>query len=215
MDDAVQEQFFEAVMRGRLGQVRALVKEHPDLLAARNDSGLSGVLTALYYREPEIATLLLHLGAPLDFFESAAMGDTDRMETMLDAQPDLLESFSPDGFQALHLAAFFGRAQVVRLLVERGAGANTYSRNGFGVMPLHSAVAGRHLDAARALLEHGADPNAVQSEDFTPLMAAAQNGMADMVTLLLSFGADPHRRTRDGRTPGDIAREKGFTDLGL
>lgn len=215
MDEAVREQFFEAVMRGRPGQVRALVKEHPDLLAARDASGLSGVLAALYYREPETAALLVQLGAPLNFFEAAAVGDAGTVRAMLEKQPELLESFSPDGFQALHLAAFFGRTDVVELLAERGADVNTYSRNGFGVMPLHSAVAGSHLDTARVLLEHGADPNAVQSEEFTPLMAAAQNGMSDMVTLLLSFGADSNRRTRDGRTPGDIAREKGFANLGL
>lgn len=215
MDEAVRDQFFEAVMRGRLGQVRALVKQHPELLSARDANGLSGVLTAFYYREPEVAALLVRLGAPLDFFEAAAVGDAARLQAMLEAQPDLLDSFSADGFQALHLAAFFGHVEAVKLLAGRGAAVNTYSHNGFGVMPLHSAVAGRHLDVARVLLEHGADPNAVQSEDFTPLMAAAQNGMADMATLLLSFGADPNRRTRDGRTPGDIAREKGFTNLGL
>ena len=214
-EETLAEQFFQAIMRGQSGHVRSMVKHNPDLLQARDASGLSGVLLACYYHEPEVAAMLVDLGAPLDLYEAAAVGVVERVLEILEAQPDLLDSFSPDGFQAVHLAAFFGHARVVELLTGQGAQVNTYSRNGFGVMPLHSAVAGKHLEASRILLEHGANPNAIQSEDFTPLMAAAQNGQVEMVALLLHHGADPSVRTRDGRSPADLALEKGFTNLGL
>jgi len=57
---------------------------------------------------------------------------------------------------------------------------NSPSRNAQRVMPLHSAAAGRHLTIMQALLAHGADPNARQADDFTPLHAAAQNGQIEM-----------------------------------
>jgi len=215
MDAALQEEFFQALMRGQRGQVQAIAAQHPEVLLARNANGLSPVMVACYYGQLELAADLVNLGAPLNFYEAAAVGDVQRVQALLDEDQHLINSFSTDGFQALHLAAFFGRTEVVRLLAQRGARVNTYSRNGFGVMPLHSAVAGQHLEASRILLENGADPNAVQSEEFTPLMAAAQNGQASMVALLLQHGADPAARTRDGRAPADFAREKGFGDLGL
>ena len=46
--------------------------------------------------------------------------------------------------------------------------------------PLHSAVAAGDHDAARALLEAGADPNVRQQGGFTPLLAAAHADDAEM-----------------------------------
>ena len=76
-------------------------------------------------------------------------------------------------------------------------------------MPLHSAVAGGHLEIARALLEHEAQVNAAQAGGFTPLHGAAQNGQVEMVRLLLDYGADVNLRNKDGKTPLDLARAPG------
>ena len=51
-----------------------------------------------------------------------------------------------------------------------------WTRFADALMPLHSAVANRNVAIARMLVEHGADVNAAQQDDFTPLMEAAQNG---------------------------------------
>ena len=44
----------------------------------------------------------------LDIFEAASIGDTETTSKLLDNTPDLLNSFSPDGFTVLGLASFFG-----------------------------------------------------------------------------------------------------------
>jgi ankyrin repeat protein len=63
----------------------------------------------------------------------------------------------------------------------------------FKVMPLHSACATRDPDAryeiAKLLLEHGADPNARQQDDATPLLAADQNKDSRLRDLLVRHGA--------------------------
>jgi ankyrin repeat protein len=62
------------------------------------------------------------------------------------------------------------------------------------VMPLHSAAAAQdpevRYEIAKLLLEAGADPNARQQDDYTPLMAADQHGDARLRGLLVGHGAD-------------------------
>jgi ankyrin repeat protein len=61
------------------------------------------------------------------------------------------------------------------------------------VMPLHSAVAADDPEAqyelAKLLLEAGAEPNARQQDDYTPLMAADQSGDQRLARLLEQHGA--------------------------
>ena len=112
---------------------------------------------------------------------------------MLDEDPSSANAWAEDGFQPLGLASFFGHVEAARLLVERGAEVNSASRNDMKVMPLHSAAATGDPDAryelAKVLLEHGADPNARQQDDYTPLMAADQQGDERLRKLLVDHGA--------------------------
>ena len=61
----------------------------------------------------------------------------------------------------------------------------------------------------RLLLEGGADPNAHQQLDYTPLHGAASRGDVEMAKLLLDHGADRHPKATDGQTPADVARSHG------
>jgi uncharacterized protein len=205
--------FFEAIKTGDSAQVEQLVAQDATLVNARTDNQLSAVLLATYYGQPAIATLLIERGADLTYFEAAATGQLARVQAYLDAQPELLNAFSPDGFQALGLAAFFGHEAVARFLLDRGAEVNTASRNGQQVMPLHSAVASQQLEIARWLIERGADVNARQADDFTPLQGAANNGQMAMVELLLAHDADKTARSTNGKTAADIAEAQGHIAL--
>lgn len=201
----------EALQRGDRKLVRELLNEDPDLAGARTNGGVSVVLLAVYYGEPELAQLMVQLGAPISIFEAAALGDPERARELLEADPELAEAVAPDGFTPLGLASFFGHPEVVALLLECGANPNHASHNAQEVAPLHSAAAGRHLEIARMLLDRGADVHAVQAGDFTPLHSAAQNGQLELVELLLIHGADPQALSAGGQTPLDLAREKGHT----
>jgi uncharacterized protein len=154
---------------------------------------LSEVLQALYRGDQASVDQLLAADPELDVFESAAVGRVDRLRALLDEDPALANAWAEDGFQPLGLASFFGHLDAARLLVERGAEVNSASRNDFKVMPLHSAVAEKDPDTryeiAKLLLEHGADPNARQQDDYTPLMAADQQGDERLRELLVEHGA--------------------------
>jgi len=153
---------------------------------------MSDVLAAIYRGDREEAARLAG-GKELDVFEAAALGRTGRLEELLDADASLANAWADDGFQPLGLASFFGHVDAARLLLGRGAEVNSASRHAMKVMPLHSAAATRDADLryaiAELLLEAGADPNARQQDDFTPVMAADQSGDTRLRELLLEHGA--------------------------
>jgi ankyrin repeat protein len=154
---------------------------------------MSELLQAVYRGDQARADELLAANPELDVFEAAAVGKVDRLRELLDEDPSLANAWAEDGFQPLGLASFFGHLEAARLLVERGAEVNSASRNEMKVMPLHSAAATGDPEAryelAKLLLEHGADPNALQQDKFTPLMEAEQLGDDRLRELLVEHDA--------------------------
>jgi uncharacterized protein len=154
-------------------------------------SELSPILEALYKGDRERAQALAGEADSLDVLEAAALGDA-RLEKLLGEDPEGARTWSPDGFTALHYAAFFGSPEAVRALVAAGADLEARSTNqefAPEATPLHSAVAAGRMENAQALLEAGADPNARQHGGFTPLMEAEQRGDLDLAELLIKHGA--------------------------
>jgi ankyrin repeat protein len=209
--------FIEAIREGNIKQVEEMLDRDPGYLQTPVSGGTSPVLTAIYYGENAIAELLIERGAPLNLFEAAASGRIGRVRVLLDEDASLANAYAPDGFQPLGLASFFGHLPVVELLLERGAAVNSPSNNAQHVMPLHSAVAGRHYEIAKMLLEHGAEANAAQADGFRPLHGAAENGQREMIELLLNYGADKALAQAQGETALDIAvkRSQGEDILSL
>ena len=153
----------------------------------------SPILQALYTGNTAKAEELLGSHPELDIFEAAAAGKTERVRELLRENPDAANAWAEDGFQPLGLAVFFGHADTARVLVDAGADVNSASRNDFKVAPLHSACAAQDPEAryelAKLLLEHGADPNARQKDEFTPLAEAEQVGDERLRRLLVEHGA--------------------------
>ena len=202
------EELFDAIRAGDAERVRALVEREPALASARDEAGLSAVLIARYHRHDAALEALLAAQPELDVLDAAATGRVDVLRSHISASRDALCARSPEGFTPLHLAAFFGGAEAVRLLLVAGMHADADQDNPARVRPLHSAVAARDHDAARALLEAGADPDCVQQGGFTPLLAAAHHDDAEMAKLLLEHGADPTLAADDGRDPAAMAGER-------
>jgi ankyrin repeat protein len=163
---------------------------------------LSPVLAALYEGRRSDAE---RLAEEPDVLEAAALGRLDVLRMHLEGDPEALAARTPEGFTALHLAAFFGGGAAVRVLLGAGAPADADAGNDLGVRPLHSATAARDHDAVRALLEAGADPNVRQQGGFTPLLAAVHADDPEMTRLLLDHGADRTMAADDGRDPAAMA----------
>ena len=212
MNSSITE-LFSAIRQGDLSAVESLLRERPELAAARDASGISAVTWACYVRQaPALAALLARRPA-LDLFDAVAVGDEAHANALLASDPARALAWSADGFSALHLAAFFRRPAIAARLLELGADPSAPSRNPMGVAPLHSAAAAGSVDVCRLLLERGAPVDALQPEGYTALMSAAQQGNAELAELLLAHGASPDLQGANGQTPVTLAEENGHHDL--
>jgi ankyrin repeat protein len=160
---------------------------------------MSDVLQAIYRGDREEAERLA-AGRELDVFEASALGRTDRLRELLDADPSLVYAYGDDGFHPVGLASFFGHVDAARLLYERGADANQIARNEhIQTAAIHAAAAAgdtgqdepTRYELVKLALEHGADPNLAQGGGFRAIDAARQNGDERVEQLLLEHGAQP------------------------
>jgi ankyrin repeat protein len=133
-------------------------------------------------------------------------GESEQVEKLLAADPEL------DVFEA----AAFGRADRLRqLLHEDPSRANAFGDDGFH--PLGLACFFGHVDAARLLLERGADVNALSTNEHvqTAAIHAAAAAAGDettrygLVKLALEHGADPNLPQGGGFRAIDAARQNG------
>jgi ankyrin repeat protein len=138
--------------------------------------------------------------------EALYRGDRDAVDALLTADPTL------NVFEA----AALGRTDRLReLLDEEPTRANAFGDDGFH--PLGLACFFGHLEAARVLLDRGADVNTLSTNEHVQTAAihaaAAAGGdeatRYELVKLALEHGADPNLRQGGGFRAIDAARQNG------
>jgi hypothetical protein len=120
------------------------------------------------------------------------------------------DRYARRGYPEVHDAALKGDVDTLkRLLAEDPKLVD--ARDSSGCTPLHWAAREANLDAARVLLEAGADVNARNNEGKTPLHEVLASPYSTiptwrMVAFLAGRGADPLIPDADGNTPLRLAR---------
>jgi ankyrin repeat protein len=135
-------------------------------------------------------------GAYCDLCTASYIGDLERVRELLDDDPglanrpsDYVTYYACSG-TPLRNAAAAGHAEIVQLLLNRGADPNLPEE---GIAPrghaLHAAVCGGHIEIAKLLLEKGAFPNVDIESSADTLSAAIARSNQPMIELLCTHGA--------------------------
>ncbi|GKZ33149.1 hypothetical protein AbraIFM66950_002933 [Aspergillus brasiliensis] len=167
-----------AVMGRHYEMVELIMRKIPEMpLQAVSYWGLNVLSLAAKQGDVQIVSYLITCGA-----EPNAI--TDMQET------------------CLHEAAENGHADVIRVLLEKGATPDV-ARLRDGSSPLHLAAEGGHVRAVEELLKV-AFVNGRDDHGRTPLHRAASNGEGPVVRLLLDFDADVLVRDFEDKTARDL-----------
>jgi len=129
--------------------------------------------------------------------EAAEEGKTAEVRKLLQAGSDV-NAVDRRGYTALHLAAVYRNLEMVRLLLESGAGVNCRAPE-TGCTPLYVAAVNGDAKIVGLLLEKGAS---LESSDTPGMMmnTAAICGHTSVLKLLLDAGAEVDAFCQ---TPGD------------
>jgi uncharacterized protein len=163
-----------------------LVTAGADVNAA-NDYGVTPLFFAASNGSPAMTALLLKAGAN---------ADTSRLT----------------GETALMTAARTGNVAVVQALLAAGADVSAREAD-MGQDALIWALAERHLEVVRLLLEHRADTRGKTKNGFTPLLFAVRHGSLEAVRMLIARGADVNETATDGTSPLLMAVVRGHVDI--
>jgi len=121
-------------------------------------------------------------------------------------------SFTARSSEPIHVATAENNTNTIINLLSEGTDIDTAEINQ-GCAPLHWAAYFNRREAAKFLLEHGADVNVRNYYGMTPLHYAALCGHYDMVVLLLDNKADINAFDCQGLTPLHMASQYGHEKI--
>jgi ankyrin repeat protein len=166
-----------------------------------------------------LTLLLAPAAAPADeIHQVSALGDYDKLKSILERRPELVGARDRRGWQPIHHAAFSGKKDVVELLLQYKADINSrveerHPAGNLNFTPLHVAARSGRPEVVRFLCEKGADVEAKDAWDQTPLFLASLEAEIEVMKVLVEFKADVNVRNKLGKTPLQRAIEAEKKDV--
>jgi len=165
-------------------RVQELLAQTPALLNENATWIETPVQAAAHVGNHPIAEFLLAQGAPLDICTAAMLGRTADVRAMLAENPDLSGATGAHNIPLMFFPAISNNTEIAQILYD--AGANVNAGEG-GNTPLHGAAIFGHAAMIQWLLDHDANPYAVDYEGKTPLDRAQDNAHEAAAALLKPF----------------------------
>ncbi len=173
-----------------------------------------------------------------EFFDALKSDDTFGLTALIAAHPELADAVNDNGVPAALFAAYYGRMDSARLLVQSGAKVDAFlaaalgdskrlekaieadpgaigKHSPDGWTPLHLAAYFGQKATAGLLFEKGASALARSTNAMNnhPIHAAAAGRSRDLVALLLEHGADVNATQHGGWTALHAAAQSGDVEM--
>ena len=147
------------------------------------------------------------------FTHAIEINDEVAFALILNNHPHLVNHENENGLTPLGLAAHYGRLDMVRTLLEKGADANAVSHSQILNIPsntaLHAAIAGKkNPEIIRMLIDAMDSVDVADSNGYTPLHMAAFDDSASIAQLLIEAGADTYALSFKDESAMDIAEKR-------
>ena len=181
----LEDEMMRICHRGDIDAALEMLGRHPEIAQA-------GLYEAVHQNHPKLVRILLEKGAKATTPWRWACWYTPLMHSLRYPKP---------------------RYDIAQMLVDHGVDPN--ETNGMGMTALHIIAGQGTVDAARWLLDRGADIHARDREfDSTPLAWSARAGREDMARFLLSRGASAvHPDDEEWATPIAWARRRNHAKI--
>lgn len=138
------------------------------------------------------------------------VGNLTLLQNLLSSGLDPNQTY--DDLGLLHTTIRYKDIQAAKILLQYDADINMKDGDQWTSTPLHLVVRSEKPEFVELLLNHGANVNATDSRENTPLHDAASNGELSIVKLLLQAKTDPNIRQK-GNSALHIATGKGHAHL--
>jgi ankyrin repeat protein len=163
---------YYAVLCGLPWLVEHLISTYPGNVDSRGGWHETPLFAALLTEDFDMASLLLRCGSNINM---------------------LVDN---EGWGLLHQASYYGRIDLVQILLDHSADVNLPGYKHF--TPLALACTRGDLEISRLLVQHGADVNSRNGSYRTPLMFVKES--LDIAHLLIDNGADVNSTDSEGQT---------------
>lgn len=169
-DATPAQQLANALGGGNAESAKALLAEHPELLATPLD---------------ERGNMAVHI--------AVLGGNLDCLKAVLEGKPAVDITAGPGGSPASFMVfdAYPPKAELLQALLDAGASPTLARADGSNLLLAACRNANTSAEALKILLDAGTDPRAVDGEGLTPLHWIVINDRADLAAVLMAAGVSP------------------------
>ena len=118
-----------------------------------------------------------------------------------------------EGQTPLHLASVFGYIKVIEILFDYGENVDVNPQDNLGRTPLHLACINNQLAVAQLLVRSGAQINATDNNECSPLHYVVQNGNKELLEWLLTKQPDINIKNHEGLTPLEMNSHESIQEM--
>lgn len=147
---------------------------------------------------------------------SASKKNLEKISIINDHHPTLLNKFDERGYTSVHIVClstpsmslssldkdYKKNTKLLRHIIKMGGNINLQTKTILQNYPIHLSCMNQNYDMVRCLIEHGANTNALNVNEQTPIFFSLLN--PPILKLLLLNKADKHHKDNNGHTALDI-----------